>query len=332
MKAIELNAFGDSSNFERVERPVPVPCRGELLLRVVSSSVNPIDTKIRSGVVPAISPDLPAILHGDVAGIVEGMGEGVGGFETGQAVWACMGGFRGAPGALAEFVTVDQRLVTSAPESFPLTDAGAVPLVGQTAWLAVRKRGLVRPGQRVLVHGATGGVGHLAAQLAQLAGAEVTSTVSTAAKQASANAIGITDVILREETPENAFDLVIDTLGGPNLQKCFNQIRANGTVVTIAARTTVDLTPLHGKNATFHAVFMGLPLLTGVGREALGEILREITRLIDAGALRTLVGKRFPFEQVAEAHALLESGQHLGKIVLSGWDQAVTRLSSSVEK
>lgn len=320
MRAILLRQFGGPEQLQPGTVPDPVPACGELLLRVEASSVNPIDTKLRAGALPALAPDLPAILHGDVIGTIEAVGCGARNWKIGDRVWACAGGFKGLGGALAEFMAIDASLAAPAPATIPVEHAAALPLVAITAWLAVIDRARVRPGQRVLIHGATGGVGHLALQLAKIAGAHVTASVSTEIKTALARNLGADDVILGRDAPESAFDTVIDTIGGPNLDNTFRQISPGGTAVTIAARTTADLSPLHAKSATFHAIFMGLPLLTGQGRDALGTILRHVTSLIHQGRLRPLIDQIFPMSQVAAAHARLESGQATGKIVLrSDW-------------
>ncbi|GAB4243973.1 MAG: zinc-dependent alcohol dehydrogenase family protein [Candidatus Methylacidiphilales bacterium] len=316
MHAILLNHFGGPEHFRLGTVHDPVPGCGDLLLRVEATSVNPIDVKIRSGAVPALAPDLPAILHGDVVGRVEAVGCGAGDWKIGDRVWGCAGGFKGLGGALAEFMIADARLVARAPENLPLEQAGALPIVGVTAWLAVIERGQVGPGQRILIHGAAGGVGHVALQLAKLAGAHVTATVSSETKAALARQLGADAVVIGRTAPESSFDLVIDTIGGSNLENTFRQIVPGGTAVTIAARTTADLSPLHAKSATFHAVFMALPLLTGKGRETIGSILHTLTDLVQAGRLRPWIDQVFPMSQVAAAHQRLESGQATGKIVL----------------
>lgn len=316
MRAILLDQFGGPERFRLETVPDPVPGCGELLLRVLATSVNPIDVKIRSGAVPALAPDLPAILHGDVVGRVEAVGCGAGDWKVGDLVWGCAGGFKGLSGALAEFMIADARLVALAPKNLTFEQSAALPLVGVTAWLAVVERGQARPAQRVLIHGAAGGVGHVALQLAKLAGAHVTATVSSEAKAEIARNFGADAVVLGRAAPDSAFDLVIDTIGGSNLEHSFRQIVPGGTAVTIAARTTADLSPLHAKSATFHAVFMALPLLTGQGRETIGSILHTLTDLVQAGRLRPHLDQVFPMSQVATAHQRLESGQAAGKIVL----------------
>lgn len=318
MQAIRLNAFGPPENLQRATLPDPEPGPGQLLLNVEASSVNPIDTKIRAGAVPAISPELPAILHGDLVGTIAGLGSDVTGWDLEQRVWGCIGGVKGLPGALAEQVAVDACLVTRAPQKLSPAKAAALPLVGITAWQAIVERARIQPGQDVLIHGATGGVGHVALQLAKIAGAHVTASVSTKAKVPVAEKLGADAIVVGRE-PVGTFDAVIDTLGGENLGRSLRQIRPEGTVVTIAARTSADLTPLHGKAGTLHVVFMLLPLLTGRGREHLGRTLERLAALVDQDKLIPLVDRHFPFADTAAAHAHLESGRHTGKILLQGW-------------
>lgn len=316
-----LNEFGPPENFALADLPTPEPGPGELLIRVEASSVNPVDTKIRSGALSAICSPLPAVLHGDVCGRIERLGAGLenGSWETGQRIWACAGGVKGTDGALAEFMRVDARLCALAPQELHSTEAAALPLVGITAWQAVIDRANVRPGENILVHGGSGGVGHICVQLAKLCGAHVTATVSTENKMGLARDLGADAVHQGRDAPENRFDAVIDTIGGDNVGRSMEQIVTGGRVVTIAARTMADLSPMHAKAAALHVVFMLLPLLTGQGREAHGMILERLRRLVDQGEVRPLIAAGYPFVQVAQAHQALEEGKHAGKITLAGW-------------
>jgi NADPH2:quinone reductase len=319
MKAIVLPEFGPAKKFTAQNLPDPEPRPGELLVAVEAGSVNPVDTKIRSGALAVVSPELPGVLHGDVTGTVKAVGEGVTDFAPGDRVWACGGGVKGCDGALAELMRVDARLAAPAPKNLEAAKAGVLPLVGITAWQAVVDRAGVRPGQHVLVHGGSGGVGHVAVQLARAAGARVTATVSQEPKADVVRELGAEEVVIGRDAPEAAFDVVIDTLGGENLGKSFTQIATHGTVVTIAARTTADCGPLHAKAATLHVVFMLLPLLTGKGREEHGRILRDLSSLVEAERVRPLISEQFPIPDVAAAHESLEEGRHIGKIALCGW-------------
>ncbi len=327
MKAMVINDFGGPEVFEPADLPDPAPRAGEVLIRVAGSSVNPIDWKIRSGAVKAIASPFPAVLHGDVSGTIEALGEGVTDFELGEEVYACAGGMIGLDGALAELMRADARLVARRPTSLDLAASAVVPLVGITAWEALVDRAAIEPGMRVLVHGGTGGVGHLGVQLARWRGAIVTTTVSTHDKAEIAHDLGADEFVLYPEedvddyvarlTDGEGFDVVFDTVGGDNIARSIQAARRGGTVVTIAARATQDLSGFHAKGATLHCVFMLLPMLTGRGRQRHGEILARLALLIDQQRIVPRVDpERFAFADVAAAHRKLEDGQAVGKVCL----------------
>ena len=286
-----------------------------------------MDQKIRSGAVPGIAADFPAVLHGDVAGTVEAVGEGVAHLRPGDEVYACAGGVKGFGGALAEFMLADAALVARKPASLGMLAAATLPLVGITAWESLVDRARVEPGQRVLIHGGAGGVGQIAVQLARQCGAIVHATVSTEEKAKIVRSLEADHAILyrqqsvedyvRQYTGGAGFDVVFDTVGQNNLPNSFAAVRQGGTVVTIAARVTADLGPLHNKGATLHTVLMLLPLLTGQGRPHHGDILARLARLVDAGRMKPLLDpETFAFRDVSAAHRKLESGQVVGKLAL----------------
>ena len=173
MKAIVIERFGQPTVFQTVDLPVPEVFPHHVLIRVAATSINAVDVKIREGVVPDIAPNFPAILHGDVAGIIEVIGDNVEGFKVGDEVYACAGGVKGMGGALAEYMVADTRLVAHKPKSLNMLEAAALPLVSITAWEGLIDRAQVQPGQKVLVYGSTGGVGHIGIQLAKWAGARL---------------------------------------------------------------------------------------------------------------------------------------------------------------
>ncbi|MEO0580173.1 MAG: alcohol dehydrogenase catalytic domain-containing protein, partial [Pseudomonadota bacterium] len=172
MKAMILNEYGDNAVFQPVDVPQPDVRAGHVLVRVAATSVNTVDTMIRQlgqENLP-LSPDLPAVLGMDFAGTVEAVGEGVSAFEPGDEVYGCAGGLGDLPGALADYMLADARLVARKPKTLSMREAAALPLVGITAFEGLQ-RANVRAGQKVLVHGGAGGVGHVALQLAKHAGA-----------------------------------------------------------------------------------------------------------------------------------------------------------------
>jgi NADPH2:quinone reductase len=330
MRAMVLRDFGAPDVFGERMLPVPVPGPGEVLVRVRASSVNPVDGKIRSGMLRAIAPPDPVVLGCDVAGEVVACGAGVGTFRAGDAVYGCAGGVKGLPGALAEYMVADAALLAPKPAELDWEEAAALPLVTITAWEGLIDRAGVREGQRVLIHAGAGGVGHVALQLAAARGAQVWTTVSGARKAALAKSLadvrtidyrsGTVEEYVQSETGGEGFGIVMDTVGGENVGRSLAAAAVSGTVVSISTRTAVDLSPMHAKGLTLHVVFMLLNMLHGRGRERHGQILREAGQLVAAGKLRPLLdARRFGFGEVAAAHAYLESGAAEGKIVLTGF-------------
>ncbi|AHG93403.1 Alcohol dehydrogenase zinc-binding domain protein (plasmid) [Gemmatirosa kalamazoonensis] len=328
MSAWTLREFGAPERFERTDAPLPTVRRGHVLIRVAATSVNPADLEIRDGRAAVLAPPAPMVLHMDVAGTVVAAADDVVNVDVGDEVYGCAGGLRDAPGALADYMLADARLVARKPDSLSLGEAAALPLAGLTAWDALRRKARVRRGDRVLVHGATGGVGHLAVQLAALDGAEVTATASSDAKLRVARELGATHVVNHRDEPTaryvarytdgRGFDLVVDASGGAALAESLAAARPNGTVVTVATRGAVDLGPMLRKGLSLHAVSTLLPLLTGEGRERHGAMLRELAATVDAGCLCPLLDEaRFTFDDVAAAHRRAASAERIGKVVLA---------------
>ncbi|KTD72702.1 zinc-dependent alcohol dehydrogenase family protein [Legionella tucsonensis] len=330
MKAQAISSFGDSSVFETIELPKPKIKPGYVLIRVVATSVNPVDCKVRSGKYSQISPQFPAVLHSDVAGIVDEVGEGVIEFTAGDEVYGCAGGFLNESGALAEFMLADAKLIAKKPKKLSMVEAAALPLVSITAWEALFEKIKIKSGQKVLIHAGTGGVGHIAIQLAKWAGAEVYTTVSSSDKADIAKSLGAKEVInyridsvqdyVNRFTNGAGFDVVFDTIGGENLDKSLAAVAMYGNVISIQAASQHDLSPLHSKSASLHAVLMLLPLLHNVQRDRHGRILKEIASLVEDGHLNPLIDPHlFYFENIDKAHSLLESGKAVGKIVVQAY-------------
>ncbi len=327
MQAFVINRHGGPEVFDATSVPDPQAGPGEVRIRVQASSVNPLEIKMRSGLVQA-GPDFPAILNGDVGGIVDQIGDGVKGLAEGDAVIGWAGGVRGHPGALADFMVADARLVTQAPNRLPLEQSAVLPLVFLTAWSAVMDRGALQPGEHVLIHGGTGGVGHVAVQLAKARGARVATTVSSLEKADIARGLGADDIILYPLEPVAGyverltggagFPLIFDTVGGSCLDASFEAAAISGRVCSINTRSSHDLSPLHARNLSLHVIFRLLPLLYGLELEQHSRILRNLTKMVDDGTLRPLLAERhFRFAEIADAHRYFESGQAVGKILLT---------------
>lgn len=328
MQAYVINRFGNPTVFQPAEVVKPEVQPGHILIRVAATSINPVDYRIRSGAVADIAPDFPAILHGDVAGIIEAVGENVSQFKPGDEVYAIAGGVKGLGGALADYMLADANLVAKKPASLTMAEAAALPLVSITAWEGLIDRAKIRPGQTVLVYGGTGGVGHIAVQLAKWAGATVYTTASGSEKAAIARQLGADEVIdyrqqsveeyVNQHTNGKGFDVVFDTIGNDHLQTAFKAAMLNGVVVSLVSLSQQDLTLLHAKGLTLHLVFMLIPMLHNTGRANHGEILSKLAHLVDSGIVRPLIdAEPFQFADVAQAHQRAESGQAIGKVVLT---------------
>jgi NADPH:quinone reductase-like Zn-dependent oxidoreductase len=268
---------------------------------------------------------LPAVLGLDLAGTVEAVGANVTAFRPGDAVYGLAGGVGGLQGTLAEYAAVDAELLAHKPRNLGLREAAALPLVLVTAWEGLVDRANVRAGQKLLVHGGAGGVGHVAIQIARAFGAEVFATGS-AANAAAIRQLGATPIdyqasgveaYVAEHTAGLGFDLVYDTVGGATLDASFAAVRRFGHVVSCLGWGSHALGPLSFRAATYSGVFTLLPMLTGVGRAHHGEILRQAAALVEAGQLAPTVDPRhFTLATVDQAHAAITAGTAAGKIVV----------------
>jgi NADPH:quinone reductase-like Zn-dependent oxidoreductase len=313
--------------FTTVTVASPVPGPGEVLVRIAASGVNPLDTKIRAGAAAHARQSLPAILGIDLAGTVIAVGTDAGEFRVGDEVYGAAGGVGGLQGTLAELAAVDHRLIARKPTNLTMREAAALPLAVITAWEGLVDRAAVSAGQKVLVHGGAGGVGHVAVQLAKALGAEVYTTV-TPEQFEIVTRYGAQPIDFRAKSVEqyvdeftagNGFDVVYDTVGGSTLDASFLAVRRyGGHVVSILGWGTHSLAPLSFRAATYSGVFTLLPMTTGRGREQHGKILREAASLVEAGKLLPLLDPtEFTLESALDAHKLVESGNARGKVVVT---------------
>ena len=326
MKAMVLNEYGDSATFQLTKVAQPSVRAGHVLVGVAATSVNTVDTMIRQmGKDLPLSPDLPAVLGMDFAGTVEAVGEGVTHFSPGDEVYGCAGGLADLQGSLAEYMVVDANLIAHKPKSLSMREAAALPLVGITAFEGLQ-RANVHAGQKVLVHGGTGGVGHVAVQLARHLGAEVCATISGDKQADIIEQYGATAINYKAEkvvnyvakhTDGKGFDVVYDSVGGANMINSFEAAALNGNVVTTVSMLELDLSPVHFKGLSIHVVFMLIPMLHNHKREEHGVILAKLSEIVDAGALKPLMDEtQFSLADVGKAYARLSSGQAIGKVVV----------------
>lgn len=309
MRAAVLEAY--DAPFRVADIAKPAAGAGQVLVRVTAAGLNPLDGKIRLGQAAHARHPAPAIQALDMAGVVEAVGPGVEGFRVGDAVYGLTGGVGGHQGALAGYQVVDARLLAKAPANQTAREAASLPLVVITAWEGLVDRAKVAAGQSVLVIGA-GGVGLAAIQIAQARGAVVTA-VDNAGRRDIVERLGAR-FIDREAAITGTFDVVYDTVGA--LDVVFGAVARNGHVVSSLGWGSVALGPLSFKAASYSGVFTLLPLLTGEGLEAHGEILRQASALVEAGQLAPrLDPRRFTLDQVDDAFAAL-AGPTDGKLVV----------------
>lgn len=327
MRAMILNAYGNDAVFEAAEIPKPATEPGQVLVRISACSVNTVDTMIRSaGKDLPLSPDLPALLGMDFAGTVESVADDVTEFRAGDEVYGCAGGLADLPGTLAEYIAADARLIAHKPKLLGMREAAALPLVGITA-LEGLKRAQIRPGQKALVHGGTGGVGHVAVQLARHFGAEVFATVGNEAAAGIVDSYGATPInyltqsvahYVEAHTAGAGFDVIYDSVGGANMTNSFEAAALNAQVASTVSLLELDLTVAHFKGLSLHVVFMLIPMLHDTGREVHGQQLKELAQIVDSGSLKPLLDERaFDLSEVGEAYAHLVGGNAVGKIVIS---------------
>ncbi|MER6082986.1 zinc-dependent alcohol dehydrogenase family protein [Streptomyces sp. NPDC001833] len=325
MRAVVLEEFGAPMVLKEIAKPLAGS--GQVLVRIEASGVNPLDIKIAAGQAAHAKRTPPAVLGLDMAGVVEEVGLGVSGFAPGDEVYGMTGGVGDLQGSLAEYAAVDARLLAHKPKSLTMREAAALPLVTITAWEGLIDRAQVSAGQKVLIHGGAGGVGHVGIQIARVRGAEVFGTDAPHRLQA-VEALGATAIDYTTETPEQyaarltdgeGFDVIYDTVGGPVLDASFSIARTyTGHVLSSLGWGTHSIAPLSFRGATYSGVFTLAPMLTGRGREHHGEILRNIALLVDADKLRpTLDPRHFSLAHTADAHTAVADGSATGKVVVS---------------
>ncbi len=306
MKAIRIHAYGGPELTQLDDAPVP-PCgAGDLLVRVVAAGVNPVDWKLRSGVMAAQIPkSFPITLGFDAAGIVTAVGGEVTGFELGDEV--CFYADFAHGGTYAEYVAVDASQVAKKPRTASFAAAAALPMGGQAAWTALIETGQVERGMRVLIHGGAGALGTVAVQLAKEHGAHVTATASGDGL-ALVKSLGADEVIdyrtQRFERVARDMDIVLDTLGGATQEASWTAMRKGGILVA----TAMPPSPERAAAAGVRAAFVFTP--------PRGAVLAQLAERVDDGRLRIVLGQEFALADAAQAHRLGEAGKARGKMIL----------------
>jgi NADPH:quinone reductase-like Zn-dependent oxidoreductase len=330
MKAFVFERYEKKLALRLAEMPTPEPRDDEALVQVHAAGVNLLDSKIRDGEFKLILPyRLPLILGHDVAGVVVKVGPRVQQFKPGDEVYARPDDFR--IGAYAEFVPVKEASLALKPKGLSMEEAASIPLVGLTAWQALVEKAKLKKGQKVFIQAGSGGVGTFAIQLAKHLGATVATTTSTA-NVALVKNLGA-DVVIDYKTQDvekvlRDYDVVLNSQDGKTLEKSLRVLKGGGKLISISGPPD----PEFGKAIAapgFIRLVMWL-LSSGIRRkarslgvgysflfmEANGAQLREITRLIEGGAIRPVIDRVFPFESTNEAMAYVEAGRAKGKVVV----------------
>lgn len=329
MQAVVMTAVGKPEVLRLREIPRPeITQPGQLRVRLRAAGVNPLDTKLRAR--GTYFPErLPAILGCDGAGIVEAVGSAATRFRKGDEVYFCYGGIGQTPGTYASYIVLDERWCALKPRSLTFEQAACVPLALITAWEALHDRARIHDGQRVLIHGGAGGVGHLAVQLARLAGATVAVTVSSADKARLARELGAECVIdyttedwvaaIQDWTDGQGVDIALDTVGSATFTQTFGAVRRYGDLVTLLQPDAqVDWQQARLRNLRISFELMLTPMYMD-DHPALAhqtDILTQCAPLFDSGRLRILVSHVLRLPQAPHAHRLIEQGGMRGKIAL----------------
>jgi NADPH:quinone reductase-like Zn-dependent oxidoreductase len=309
MKAVRIHKYGGPEVLQYEDAPRPQPESGEVLIRVYAAGVNPIDWKVREGYMKDLWPHkFPLIPGWDLSGVVEEIGPGpaaAGRFKKGDEVYSVPDVSR--DGAYAEYIVVRESELALKPKSLHHVHAAAVPLAALTAWQALFDAGQLVSGQRILIHGGSGGVGHVAVQLAKWKGAHVLATASTK-NQELLRELGVDEPIdytkQKFEDVARDVDLVLDLIGGETQERSWSVLKKGGVLLSLVQPPSVEKAKALGVRAAFVA---GHPS---------GAQLAEIAKIIDSGQLAPVIDRILPLSEVRRAHELSKSGHTRGKIVL----------------
>jgi NADPH:quinone reductase-like Zn-dependent oxidoreductase len=312
MKAIILNQFGGVENLLITELPVPMATEDEVLVKIRSISINPVDVKTRAGkgVSAVLKNDNPMILGWDLSGTIETVGAKVRSFKKGDEVFA-MVRFPQSGKVYAEYAAVPATQLALKPADITHEEAAAACLAALTAWQSLTINYVLKSGERVLIHAASGGVGHYAVQMAKFLGAYVIGT-SSAVNKDFVMSLGADEHIDYKEKPfesvVNNIDFVLDTIGGEYIDRSLKTIKKGGTIISIVSGLNE-----HVKERAEALGIQGFS--TRVKPD--GTNMQEIADLLERKKLVSHLQKIFPFDQMAAAHLQVESGRTIGKVSLT---------------
>lgn len=306
MKAVRIHHYGSEDTLKYEDAPLPEIAPDDVLIKVKTAGVNPVDWKIQAGYLKDMIPhQLPLTLGWDVSGVIEAVGDTVSGFNIGDEVYSRPNIARN--GTFAEYVAVNAREIALKPKTMDHNHAAGLPLAGLTAYQALFDIAKLQAGQTVLIHAAAGGVGSLAVQMAKIAGATVIGTASARNKDFLLE-LGVDTVIDytadKFETVASDVDMVFDTIGGETQEKSWQVLKEGGLMVSIVAPPSAD----KAKEANARGEFLFV--------ESNGEQLTKMAQWVDDGLLTNSIEKTFPLEQVEQAFALSQTGRTRGKIII----------------
>lgn len=308
MKAVKVHEFGGPEvlKYEEVEKPNPG--RGEVLVEVHASSINPIDTKsIQDGSPYNSALDLPVTPGLDIAGVITAVGEGINNIQAGNRVYGQASVLNNGSGAFAEYAITSEDSIALMPDNISFKEAATLPLTAVSAYQALVEYINLQRGDKILIHGGSGGIGSLAIQLSKHIGAHVTTTatgegIDYARKQGADEIIDYKTEDFGKTT--NKYDAVLDTVGGDTYTKSFQVLKRGGTIVSMLQKPDEQLMEQYGVKAILE--------MTRIDRETLSEI----SRLIEAGILKPGIAKTFSLENTKEAYEAKENEKILGKIAI----------------
>lgn len=326
-----MTAAGNTDVLQLCEIAKPeLPSPHHILVKLAAASVNPLDAKLRTKL--TFYPNqLPAVLGCDGAGVVEQIGSTVSRFKIGDEVYFCNGGLGDEPGCYAEYTTLHEDYCALKPANISLQDSAALPLVLLTAWEALIERANLQAGQTILIHGAAGGVGHIAIQLAHHLGGRIAATVGNDQQAGLVHGLGAEKIIRYKEqdfvsetlawTNGLGADVIFDTVGGEVFLRSLNATRIGGKLVSILATplAAADVQLARQRNLSLCYELMLTPQLLKLHDERIRQrkILEQGAQLAEAGQLGVLVSHKLPLKNAAEAHRLIEQSGMTGKIILT---------------
>lgn len=311
MKAVSIEKYGGPEVLKYTDHPIPQIDNDELLIQVKASSVNPVDWKVRKGLLKFLpGQKLPKVLGGDIAGIVEKVGKNISEFKPGDEVYGLISAIKG--GAYAEFAVAKQQQISLKPKTLSFEEAAIIPLAALTAYQGLNRVGKINTGENVIINGCSGGVGHFAIQIAKAMGVEVTGVCSTknvifSKKLGADNIIDYTKEDLFDENIK--YDIFFDAVAKQSFKNVKKYLKKGGRYITTLPSFGVILNPITGILSTKSAK------MSNVTTNA--EDIRFLSELIKSKKLKVHIDKTYQLHEIQEAHRHSETGRVVGKLALT---------------